>query len=146
MIPGDGIYRLRAWTEDAAGNRSEEELDRIFRVDTTAPEITVAYDNMDAENGSYFDRGRTAVITIRELNFREEDMRILAEGTDAEPVVSGFETAADGITHTAQVSFLEDGAYRLSVSYEDPAGERGAGVGGIVYGGYGKAGPGGDQL
>ena len=122
VIPGDGIYRLRAWTEDAAGNRSEEELDRIFRVDTTAPEITVAYDNMDAENGSYFDRGRTAVITIRELNFREEDMRILAEGTDAEPVVSGFETAADGITHTAQVSFLEDGAYRLSVSYEDPAG------------------------
>ena len=122
VITEDGIYRLSAWVEDAAGNRSAETLEMTFRVDTQNPVITVEYDNNEAINGSYFDQKRTATITIRELNFQEEQTEIFASGSAEMPEVSGFTVSDDGVTYTATAEFRGDGDYALSVSSMDRAG------------------------
>ena len=85
-----------------------------FAIDTTAPVISVAYDNNNAQ-GSYFSHGRTATVTIVEKNFNPADVRLRGVG-------SALTWVSNGDTHTAVIPFTEDGAYNWGIEYTDLAG------------------------
>lgn len=125
-IQEDGIYRLIAWVEDAAGNRSSRDVEMTFQVDSQKPVIEINYDNNESENDNYYKEERTATITIKELNFQEEHVEAVLTSPDGQTKVSKFTTGADNITHTAQVVFIGDGSYTLAVSCTDLAGNQSA--------------------
>lgn len=102
---------------DNAGHLSE--ANAKFAIDTTAPEISVSYDNNSA-NGKYYSSGRTATITIVEKNFNPNDVRL--KGTNA-----ALSWSSNGDTHTATISFNEDGDYNWGIDYTDMAGNAGKG-------------------
>lgn len=109
--------------EDLSGNirTTKKEL----KIDVTAPEITVTYDNQDALHEIYYKQSRTAKINIHELNFDAEDVsfEITKDGvlTDAyTPSLGSWETEGDD--HYTYITFSEDGEYTLSLSYTDLAG------------------------
>lgn len=101
-------------------------------VDTKAPELSVTYDNNDAQNGSYYRANRTATITLRESNFdltreNEPDRIIATASVDGRPSrqlsAKDFENpSGDGITWVATLSCASDGDWTIDASYTDPAG------------------------
>lgn len=113
----DGHYVLNASVTDAAGNKSNTQSAE-FTVDTIAPTIEVAWDNNDVRNGKYYNRGRTATITIVERNFEGGS----ASWTIDAPGASIGGWSSNGDVHTATVTFSNDGEYTMSVSGQDAAG------------------------
>ena len=98
-----------------------------FTIDTTAPVISVAYDNNSASNGNYYNNKRTATVTITEHNF--DTSRIVRSMTahDAGKSVAApaFGSWSDnGDTHTATLSFDADATYTWSLAYTDKAGNK----------------------
>lgn len=58
---------------DRSGNTSEIFEDgKVIVIDNVAPGVTVTYDNNSAENGTYYNKARTATIKIKEANFFKE--------------------------------------------------------------------------
>lgn len=90
-----------------------------FAIDTTAPVISVSYDNNSA-NGNYYGSGRIATITIVEKNFNPADVRLRGVST-------ALSWSSNGDVHTATVPFLEDGNYNWGIDYTDMAGNIGQG-------------------
>lgn len=119
----DGDYELTLGIKDATLNGATATVDK-FTIDKTAPTIDVVYDNNDVRNGSYYAKSRTATITVVEHNF---DPDLFEVGVDfknhtkdlAAPTVSWTDS---GDTHTGTVEFKEDGAYVLTVTGIDRAG------------------------
>ena len=54
-----------------------------FTIDTTAPVISVAYDNNSASNGNYYNNKRTATVTITEHNFDTSRIALSMTAQDA---------------------------------------------------------------
>ena len=112
--------------EDNAGNTSEEEY--VLNIDKTSPEISVSYDNNDAENEKYFSAGRTAAITVTERNFDPDKLNINIEYSNESPVISSWTCVNEGSgngddeTWTATVTYAADGVYTFDISYTDAAG------------------------
>ena len=127
----DGHYTVTANYTDRSGNRMTTFTSDRITVDTTAPTISVSYDNNDltnenyfteAENAKFFKAGREATITIVEHNFDSNKVTIsaVAAGHGAEtPAISGWTNSGD--THTAKVTFSVDGDYTFDVSAIDVA-------------------------
>ncbi|MCI6652742.1 MAG: starch-binding protein [Ruminococcus sp.] len=94
-----------------------------FTVDMTNPKISVSFD----ENGKvYYGVNRTATITIKEHNFNSSlvDIAINATGADntspaTAPAVSSW--SDNGDTHTATITFANDGMYSFTVNSKDKA-------------------------
>ncbi|MBQ1317959.1 MAG: Ig-like domain repeat protein, partial [Lachnospiraceae bacterium] len=104
---------------DLAGNPSQGTVydgvsPEAFVIDTAPPQASVAYDNDDAENGMYFRDDRTCLITVEDPNF-DGTHGIVIETEHTAPAVA----FTDG---TAEVTFTEDGRYRLSGTVTDLAG------------------------
>jgi len=130
----DGDYTLDLDGTDALGNRIRQiqwkgPAPRAFTVDRTVPVISIFLQNTDVRNGRYYNRAQTALITVREHNFRRQDLKLeltaSAGGDDPrppEPEPTAF--SADGDFHTASVRFDRDGCYSIRVSCTDPAGNR----------------------
>lgn len=118
----DGDYTFRAAFQDLAGNRADYDRTDEFTIDTTAPELSVIYDNYEADNGYYYAVGRTAVVDIEERNFDPASVKIsvTANGEESAGLVSGWRE--DGDHHRASVSFLTDADYTLEVKGADLAG------------------------
>lgn len=98
-----------------------------FTIDTTAPVISVSYDNNEAKNENYYREARTATITIQEHNFETSRISVTMTATDDgktidAPSVSGWSTSGD--THTATVQYDADGLYTFDVDYSDMAGNQ----------------------
>lgn len=97
-------------------------------IDTTAPEISVTFDNNNVKNRNYYNASRTATITIVEDAFSEQLVQIEALDTlevdklevDKLPTISQWKT--DGKWHTATISFTKEGAYGFQVACSDLAG------------------------
>jgi len=93
-------------------------------IDITKPVITVAYDNNSPINGTYYNKTRTAIISIDELNFKPEDVKIRIF-KDEQEISYLSPKESDWITqetlHTTAVIFAEDGDYSMEVSYTDLA-------------------------
>ncbi len=98
-----------------------------FTIDTTAPVISVAYDNNSASNGNYYNNKRTATVTITEHNFDTSRIALSMTAQDAGKSVAApaFGSWSDnGDTHTATLSFDADATYTWSLAYTDKAGNK----------------------
>lgn len=141
----DGDYQIIAeysdhsantmqWESDEYANSGEHRyVSNIHTVDTTAPQITVSYgDASGGENGSFFNRNRTATIRIVDRTFRPSDFSwdvrtaYLKAGESFVPKDltkwenwSAVEGEAD--TWEATVVFDRDAEYEISVTCEDIA-------------------------
>ena len=111
---------------DNSGNYSTQNIS--LKIDTTAPTITVAYDNNnpDASYTDIYKGDRTADITIRERNFDPDKVKISIQSSSTAPKISGWTTNEnsadpDQTTHTAQVTFSADGDYAFDISCTDNA-------------------------
>lgn len=129
IFPADGDYTFTLSCTDLAGNRDEYGKTDEFTIDKIMPEIFVSYDNNSARNESYYDKARTATITVREHNFNDADVKAvitasLEEKNIAVPVISEFSGSGD--VHTATVTYGTEGDYTFDVEYTDMAGNAAA--------------------
>lgn len=116
---------------DNAGNVSYDYV--MFGIDTTNPDIAVAYDNNNGDvksnNGStYFNADRTATVTISERNFDPSKVVFTianAEGNAPEAVrideINDSIESTDGTQHTYQITYSGEGVYTFDVSCTDRA-------------------------
>lgn len=120
----DGTYSVEAQVMDLAGKWSNR-ITCSFIVDTTPPELHVAFDDEGAAQGSYFSSPRTATITVLERNFAADQVDVDitaqpdAEGQLTEAVKGSWTSQGD--EHTCTVFFPGQGTYRLAVSGHDLA-------------------------
>ncbi len=91
-----------------------------FTVDKTAPVVSVSFDNNDAKNGNYFDKQRTATITVTEHNFDADRAKVTA--TENNSGMSGVTWSSNGDTHTAVITFSRNAHYVMNITVTDKAG------------------------
>lgn len=116
---------------DRAGNTSSQSI--RFSIDTTAPEISLSFDNMtpDEEYSDTYGADRVATITVKERNFSGEAIVTRVTNEDGEaPQITGWKTSLnagkpDESISTTTIVFSEDGKYTLEVSGQDAAGHNG---------------------
>jgi len=130
-------YILDISYTDKSDNESAEKQYQ-FTVDTIAPEISVSYDNNDAQNGDQFKGDRTATIVITEHNFTAQNVNVQITTKNAQGDVSISDYAADlredanwehnGDTHTASISFSAEANYTFAIGCTDLAGTANTGV------------------
>lgn len=125
----DGDWTVDVSLTDPVGYASNEVHD-AFTIDTLAPMIMVEFDNNDARSGMYFNRPRTATVTVRERNFDPSLMGVSASAKDASgnaadaPGASGWSATGEEDTWSCTVHFGGELHYGLSVSAADPAGNQ----------------------
>lgn len=128
----DGDYTFAIDYTDLAGNRCTSVnyaagtvAGTEFTIDKTIPEISLVYDNNDAQNGNYYKAARVATITINEHNFSEAGVTVTVTASDDgsvinAPQISGW--SSNGNIHTATVVYSDDGLYTFNIAYTDMAG------------------------
>lgn len=125
----DGDYNMTMQCKDQAGNESNTVKVDEFTIDKTIPVISVSYDNNSAVTPGYYNANRTATITIKEHNFNAAEVNsqitaaLQGSGISA-PGVGGWSNSGD--THTASVTFSDDGDYTFDIDYTDLAGNAAA--------------------
>ena len=110
---------------DFAGNVGKETIN--LKIDTTAPQISVSFDNNDGDTSfsdtTYFNKARTATIIVKEDNFDPAKVSLLSNGASALNWSSSANNAnGDGGMHQASVTFASDGDYTFGISCTDKAG------------------------
>lgn len=114
---------------DNAGNTTEKEL--VLGIDKSAPEINVNFDQQIKNKIS--SKNCTATIQITERNFQENQVVLhvqkAQDSKSAAYEVSKWRTDynrenPDNSTHTATVTFEEDGEYIFWVTYKDVVGNK----------------------
>ncbi len=85
-IAAEGDYQIKVYYQDHSMNTPVDYLSQWIVVDKTAPVIDVKYSNTDVKNTiddrDYFSAAQTATITIKEHNFRAEDVAIKVTAKD----------------------------------------------------------------
>lgn len=121
----DADYGFTIQGSDLAGRRAETLTSPNFTLDQTKPQMQISYDNMAVTHGNYYQKGRTATITITEHNFSPE--RTSLTGTLVQsgvaktfPVMSSWSSQGD--RHTATIVLAEDGLYSFAITTADKAG------------------------
>lgn len=136
----DGDYTFSIGCRDQAGNRCQAVVyengttdPEAFTIDRTAPVVTVSYDNNDVRNGHYFQKGRTATVTITEHNFDRDRVRFTGTATlEGHPVPAPDIFWKDsGDEHTAVIPYEADADYTFGIELKDLAGNEN---GEIAYG------------
>ncbi len=121
--------KIVVYATDNSDNAGKGECS--IKIDTTAPEIDVTYNNNRGDStfadGVYFDADRTAQIVVTERNFDPERVDLTITNTDGYiPNISGW-TKVDGVgngddtKHMAVVVFDRDGDYTFDISMTDMA-------------------------
>lgn len=126
-ISTDGDWIIDGSFVDPVGHLSDGIHDE-FTIDTMAPMLTIDFDNNDVRNGRYYNRGRTATVTLVERNPAEPPAEVITQATDA----AGTAVGAPGITGWGQtgerygwattVGFYDDLHYTISARATDLAG------------------------
>ena len=102
--------------------------DEKLMIDRTAPAISVKYDNNNADSDKYFDKDRTATITITEHNFDPAKVEaiVTVNGTVSDKFNADLKKAeswkSEGDVHTAKITFSDNADYTFSISCTDKAG------------------------
>ena len=123
---------------DLAGNENETYKD--VKINTTAPTVNVEINgntNTSFEKGYYTQRTATVTITDRgttfDANAATDGIKISAKNINGEEIsldktkmISEWDTNGD--KHTATISFVDNGIYSWSVSYQNKAGLKNSGV------------------
>lgn len=126
----DGKYTFGISVSDEAGNSNSgvnygnSLTPTSFVIDTTKPEVSVAYDNNASLNGDYYSNFRTAKITVKEHNFDPARVEFAAEATDGGVAVSAptlSQWYANGDTYTATIVFNRDAKYTWHLTLSDKA-------------------------
>lgn len=122
----DGEYSFGFSCQDAAGNRGNYEMAETFVIDKTPPVLLVHWDDSEAFNGYYYSKGRSAVLEIKERNFRPEDLKCSLDASDKEEAISGPKLGTlrqwEEENWRAGISFSQDGRFRWEVQCTDLAG------------------------
>ena len=98
-----------------------------FRMDQTAPVVTVSFSNNSARNTRYFNAGRVATITVIDHNFNFNNGKVAgvlieAEGkSDNVPLNAGWVSKGND-TYVKTVEFLADANCTFKISVTDMAG------------------------
>ena len=113
---------VRITAQDYAGNVSG--MEKSMKIDITAPRIEVAYDGGGITNGAYYNRTRTATVTVYERNFDPSGVSFHISGPAR---ISGWETGngaglTDDNVNRCTVTFSEDAEYAFSLGVTDMAG------------------------
>lgn len=127
----DGDYTFDVTTTDLLGHKAESVdygdsvAPREFTVDKTAPVIRITFNNNDVRNGKYYNKARTATVSIEEHNFSADGATVtttaaIQEGSVTAPGVGGW--SQNGDMNTATVPFTQDGNYTMHVEFVDLAG------------------------
>ena len=110
-------------------NDADRAIDNHFTLDHVLAQVTVTYDNNNAKNGKYFNKYRTATITVKEHNFTDANGRITytrkatKDGKNISiPTVSSW--ARNGNTYTATIRYGADGDYEFGIDVVDKAGNK----------------------
>lgn len=128
-VAAEGHYAVSASVADAAGNKvkkiafvSGTKAPDNFLMDATPAQITVSYDNNDAQNDKFFAAARTLTITVVERNFDPEKITVmlLFSPVNGEEALLAIEQwHHDGYAHTATILLDQDGTYTITVTGED---------------------------
>lgn len=133
----DGDYTFDIKVRDRAENENDtvnyaadNKATTKFTIDKTKPAISVRYDNNSAANGKYFNRVRTATVTVREHNFDVSrvtfDISATLDGANIRQPSVRWTNRGD--THTATIAYRADGDYEFDVTVEDMAGNMDSGI------------------
>ncbi len=117
---------VKITAKDNAGNEitSQTKLGDI-KIDITAPEIEVTYDNNTPDSGKYFKADRTAKVVVTERNFDKNTINdyikfVIVDTHGTVPVISEW-TVTDGTgnqddrTWTAKIVYNVDGDYTFGL-------------------------------
>lgn len=117
---------VTAYAQDLAGNVWKDS--ETVKVDITSPTISVAYNNIPAVNGDYYNATRVATVTVKERNFDPSGVRFNITNTEGvQPSISGWTAhgavgVSDEAYHTCTVTFAADGDYTFTLNATDLAG------------------------
>lgn len=104
---------------DRAGNKTTST--QIMKIDVTAPEIEITFDQEEPVGDRFFTTDRMASITVTEKNFDASlvEWEVTRDGELYHIPVSGW--SSEGDRHQATMLFTEDGEYTLTVTCKDLA-------------------------
>lgn len=143
----DADYTFDIEYTDLSGREMADYEQDVFVVDNTDPVIKVNYFAVQADGTraditedvnvsskgaiKYVNRDYVsfeADMTIKELNFNQEDVEYSANGTKhdtkMEDAKSGWTTQEDGITRTKNIKFVQQDIYKVDLAYADLAGRK----------------------
>lgn len=118
----DGTYAVTVEANDLAENTSSY-TGSEFVVDTTAPEVTVTYDNTSSDNAIFYKANRTATITVVDYTFNTDAVYMDYLDSTSTPSESDWTNTGTN-TYTMTVAFVEDGHYDFSFYCVDKAGNQ----------------------
>lgn len=104
---------------DRAGNKKTSI--QIMKIDVTAPEIEITFDQEEPVGDRFFITDRMAAITVTEKNFDASlvEWEVTRDGEPYHIPISGW--SSEGDRHQATMLFTEDGEYTLTVTCKDLA-------------------------
>lgn len=117
---GDGFYQVSVEANDMSKNHDSAEGNK-FGVDTTVPEVTLTFDENDPHNDKYYDKARTATITVTDFSFNEDEAKLAVDEQIGKASASSWANTAVNV-YTRTVSFEQDGKYTLKFNCKDKAG------------------------
>ena len=117
---GDGFYQVSVEAYDMSKNHDSAEGNK-FGVDTTVPEVTLTFDENDPHNDKYYDKARTATITVTDFSFNEDEAKLAIDEQVGKASASSWANTAVNV-YTRTVSFEQDGKYTLKFNCKDKAG------------------------
>lgn len=134
-LKGEGSRTVAVRAYDKAGNCTEYKDDKTqVVIDTTKPELTVSFDNVQAQNGKYYGEPRTANLSVKEDNFDASRLTVKVRAADVtgKTISGNTEVLLNG--RSVKVQNLpaelkkdgawkyEGGAYRANIVFTGDAG------------------------
>ncbi len=125
-----GVHSYSLNSTDLAGNEMEAIEEGNLVIDKEDPELSIKYSfDYDRSSGrTYLDHTCTAVVTVKELNFWEEQTNIDITALNVANSGDGLGNAAvqgewehDGIYHTKKISFNGDANFTVTATCLDLA-------------------------
>ncbi len=110
---------------DNAGHTGH--VEEIYNIDTTAPTIEVEYDLNSPSNEHFYNKTRTATVTVVERNFDENDVVFHVTNTDGTtPAFGSWSSSGTGdeTRNVCTVTFSADGDYTFTLEFQDMAGNK----------------------
>lgn len=134
----DAEYTFSISVEDLTKKSAKSEAYK-FAIDTTAPKLSISFDNNSKANDKYYNAGRKATLTINEHNFEKnkDSVKSVLSAKDADGItvmdskeiydgkLTWTQSSVNKDEWTAQINFNKEGTFNFSMAYTDPAGNNG---------------------
>lgn len=130
-------YELLITYTDRSSNEAIEYSSGEFTIDKINPVLSIDYDNMTANNDTYYKADRTAIITVVEHNFDAKDIAFTIEAVDVSGNIIDLssksyadylmdndnwtKSTTEADTWTAEILIDIEGNYSFKMLYKDLA-------------------------